>query len=180
MEGGEPSLSRLMEVTVVADGVFRVGLFRGGRPADRGGPARADHRGAGEPAELAAFADLVEVESACIADGPRLVTRRRPGERFFACGERTSGLEKTGTRQVFWNVDPPAGHTASFNNLYTSIPFTLALHEGRATGFFLDNPGLVEFALGKSDPSRLTATAPGSLVFYLFSGPTPRDVVEQF
>jgi len=78
------------------------------------------------------------------------------------------------------HIDPPAGHTASFNNLYTSIPFTIALHEGRATGFFLDDPGRVEFDLGKADPDRITATAHGSLVFYLFDGPTPRDVVEQY
>ena len=69
--------------------------------------------------------------------GPRVVKRRAPGERFFGCGERTSGLEKTGSHQVFWNVDPPAGHTASFNNLYTSIPFVLALTDGRAHGVVL-------------------------------------------
>ena len=64
------------------------------------------------------------------------VKLRPEGERYFGCGERTAGLEKTGTRQVFWNVDPPAGHTASFNNLYTSIPFVLCLREGRAHGVF--------------------------------------------
>jgi alpha-glucosidase len=45
----------------------------------------------------------------------RLYKRREDGERYFGCGERTSGLEKTGSNQIFWNVDPPAGHTASFN-----------------------------------------------------------------
>ena len=68
-----------------------------------------------------------------------LVKLRPPGERYFGCGERTAGLEKTGTRQVFWNVDPQEGHTASFNNLYTSIPFFVGLKGGRAHGVLFDN-----------------------------------------
>src|ERR687897_156357 len=31
----------------------------------------------------------------------RLYKRREHGERYFGCGERTSGLEKTGSHQVF-------------------------------------------------------------------------------
>src|ERR671917_2435780 len=31
---------------------------------------------------------------------PRLYKRREEGERYFACGERTSGLEKTGSYQI--------------------------------------------------------------------------------
>src|SRR5215210_445969 len=44
----------------------------------------------------------------------RLYKRREKGERYFGCGERTSGLEKTGSHQIFYNVDPPLGHTAAF------------------------------------------------------------------
>ena len=72
----------------------------------------------------------------------RLYKRREEAERYFGCGERTSGLEKTGSYQIFWNVDPPLGHTASFNNLYASIPFTLSLANGRAHGLFFDNTHL--------------------------------------
>src|SRR5687768_8608127 len=46
-----------------------------------------------------------------VAEFDGLAKLRPPGERYFGCGERTAGLEKTGTRQVFWNIDPPAGHT---------------------------------------------------------------------
>jgi alpha-glucosidase len=171
-----------MEVTAVADGVFRVGLFRDGRPSDYASPALADHPAPGEPVELAAFRDLVEIESSGFADGgPRLGTRRRPGERFFACGERTSGLEKTGSHQVFWNIDPPAGHTASFNNLYTSIPFVLSLCEGRAHGLLFDSTGRVEIDLAKADPSRVVyEAAGGDLVFYVFAGPSPREVLDRY
>ncbi|BBL79526.1 alpha-glucosidase [Rubrobacter xylanophilus] len=107
--------------------------------------------------------------------------RREEGERFFGCGERTSGLEKTGSHQVFWNVDPPAGHTAAFNNLYTSIPFLLSLRGGRAYGLLFDNPRRVEFDLAREDPRRVRLGAEGGdLVYYVFCGPTPRRVLERY
>ncbi|TCJ18292.1 DUF5110 domain-containing protein [Rubrobacter taiwanensis] len=111
----------------------------------------------------------------------RLYKRRAPGERYFACGERTGGLEKTNSHQIFWNIDPPAGHTASFNNLYTSIPFLLALREGRAWGLFFDSTHRVEFDLAREDEdlSRFEA-AGGSLVYYVFCGPTPRAVLDRY
>src|SRR3954470_1616391 len=166
-----------VETTAMAPDILRVGVFADGRPPDYRSEAVILEPAGGDvdPARLDPFAFEVLPDGKLRVSAPKL-----RGERFFGCGERTAGLEKTGTQQVFWNVDPPSGHTASFNNLYTSIPFTVALHEGRATGFFLDNPGMVEFDLGKADPDRISATAYGSLVFYLFSGPTPRDVVEQY
>lgn len=105
---------------------------------------------------------------------------RPPGERYFGCGERTAGLEKTGSRQVFWNVDPPEGHTASFNNLYTSIPFVLCLHEGLAHGVFYDHPGRIELDLAKTDPARVTVEASDDLEVSVILGPTPADVLERY
>jgi alpha-glucosidase len=111
----------------------------------------------------------------------QVVKRREPGERYFACGERTAGLEKTGSFQVFWNVDPPSGHTAAFNNLYTSIPFALSLRDGRAHGLLLDSTHRVEFDLGKADPERATfRAAGGDLVYYVFCGPSPGDVLDRY
>jgi alpha-glucosidase len=112
---------------------------------------------------------------------PRLYKRREDGERYFGCGERTSGLEKTGSYQIFWNVDPPLGHTASFNNLYASIPFILSLAKGRAHGLFFDNTHRVEFDLALEDEERACFGAEGgSLVYYVFCGPTPREVLGRY
>lgn len=113
----------------------------------------------------------------------RVYKTRPPTERTFGCGERTGGLEKTGSRQTFWNVDPPLWHTASHDNLYSSTPFVLALDErdGRAWGLFLDNAGRVQFDLAKERSDRYWFGADlGSLVYYVFAGPTPRDVLERF
>jgi alpha-glucosidase len=116
-----------------------------------------------------------------LGPAPRLHKRRAGGERFFGCGERTSGLDKTGSRQLFWNIDPPQGHNASFNNLYTSIPFVLSLTGGRAHGLFVDYPGRSEVDLAKADPGRVEwSVASGDLVYYVFCGPTPARVVERF
>jgi len=116
-----------------------------------------------------------------LGSAPRLYKRREEGERYFGCGERTSGLEKTGSYQIFWNVDPPLGHTASFNNLYASIPFTLSLANGRSYGLLFDNPGRVEFDLALEDEGRAYYGAEGgNLVYYVFCGPTPAEVLSGY
>lgn len=111
----------------------------------------------------------------------RLYKQHASREHYFGCGERTGDLDKMGSRQLFWNIDPPAGHTALQNSLYVSIPFTLALTDGRAWGLFLDNPGRVEFDLAHDDPQRSWfGTTTGDLVYYIFCGPTPREVVARY
>jgi alpha-glucosidase len=203
------------EVQAVAPGVFRVGLFGEGRPADYSSPAIVG----GSPVDAVARADGIETPygSARWADGliefvdpqgnvvaadaepmtlrghgdpfavpvtgggPRMVKRRAPGERFFGCGERTRGLEKTGSHQVFWNIDPPQGHTASFNNLYTSIPFVVSLVDGRAHGVLFDSTHRVEIDLAKADPDRVVyEAAGGDLVYYVILGPTPRELLDRY
>ena len=112
---------------------------------------------------------------------PRLYKRRETGERYFGCGERTSGLEKTGSYQLFWNVDPPIGHTASFNNLYSSVPFTFSMQDGSAHGLFFDNTHRVEFDLANVDEARSYHGAEGGdVVYYVFCGPTPEDVLQRY
>src|SRR6266700_3953941 len=102
-------------------------------------------------------------------------------ERYFGCGERTGELDKTGSQQIFWNIDPPRGHTALQNNLYVSIPFTLVLADGQAWGFFLDSTTRVEFDLAHEDAQRSWFGASnGDLIYYVFCGPTPRDVLARY
>jgi alpha-glucosidase len=122
-----------------------------------------------------------DVFSRPLGPRPRLYKRREEGERYFGCGERTSGLEKTGSYQIFWNVDPPLGHTASFNNLYTSIPFSFSITSGGAHGLLFDNPGRVEFDLALEDEGRAYYGAEGgNLIYYVFCGPTPAEVLARY
>src|SRR5260370_28008199 len=67
----------------------------------------------------------------------RVYKQHLAGAHYFRCGERTGELDKTGSRQLFWDVGPPRGQTALENNLYSSIPFTLVLSESQAWGLFV-------------------------------------------
>jgi len=116
-----------------------------------------------------------------LGDAVRLHKRREEGERSFGCGERTGGLDKTGTSQTFWNVDPPSGHTDAFDNIYSSIPFTLSATNGKFHGLLFDNTHRVEFDLGKKDGDLSAYEARGGdLVYYVFAGPTPKRVLERY
>ncbi len=128
-------------------------------------------------------APVVELANAAGTLGTpvRVYKQHMAGEHYFGCGERTGELDKTGSHQLFWNIDPPRGHTALQNNLYVSIPFTLALADGQAWGFFLDSPTRVEFDLAHEDPQRSWFEASnGDLVYYVFCGPTPQDVLARY
>jgi alpha-glucosidase len=172
-----------VEVARLAPDLIRIGCFPAGRPPDYRSEALARSFEPIAPASLDGLrAEAGSVEPGALF-GPtmRAVLPRRAGERFFGCGERTAGLEKTGTHQVFWNYDPPEGHTASLNILYTSIPFVLGLADGVARGIFLDNPGWTEIDLGKAVADEIAfETRTGNLVLYVFEGPTPRDVLERY
>ncbi|HET8913677.1 MAG TPA: glycoside hydrolase family 31 protein [Ktedonobacteraceae bacterium] len=111
----------------------------------------------------------------------RVYKKHEVGERYFGCGERTGELDKTNSHQLFWNIDPPRGHTALQNNLYVSIPFTLVLSNGQAWGFFLDSTTQVEFDLTHEETQRSWfGPSNGDLIYYVFCGPTPQDVLAQY
>lgn len=133
-----------------------------------------------DPARGMGFAPIgAEVDP--LGDPARVYKQHRPTTRYFGCGERTGGLDKTGSRQVFWNVDPPSGHTAALNNLYTSVPFVLAIEEGQCWGMFVDSGGRIEFDLASGDAEQCGfAVDGGPLIYYVFTGPTPRAVLERY
>src|SRR5216683_1339791 len=214
-----------VEVTAVANDLFRVGLFADGRPVDYRSEAVAKTDWPALAARVAADGTRIETSAAMAAisldplrigfedsngrqfavDDPslgmglaplappstRLVDplgspavvykQHLPGTHYFGCGERTGGLDKTASRQLFWNVDPPFGHTAALNNLYTSVPFVLALQDGVAWGMFVDSTYRLEFDLANQDPQRCGfAVDGGPLIYYVFVGPTPREVVARY
>ena len=218
--------SNAVEVTALADDLFRVGLFGGGQPCNYRSEAVPDVAWSTAEARIAVDTHEVRVETsratarvtldplritfqdperefACddeqlgmgfipvapaaagVVDplgSPAIVYKRHvPGTHYFGCGERTGGLDKTQSRQIFWNFDPPTQHTAALNNMYTSVPFVLAVHDGRAWGMFVDSSYRLEFDLVNEDPHRCGfAVDGGPLIYYLFAGPTPRAVLERY
>lgn len=131
-------------------------------------------------AETAALVPLANAVGT-LGTPARVFKQHVSGERYFGCGERIGALDKTGSHQVFWNIDPPQGHTALQNNLYVSIPFTLVMAHGQAWGLFLDSSGKVEFDLAAEHPERSWfGTASGDLIYYVFCGPTPQAVLARY
>jgi alpha-glucosidase len=111
----------------------------------------------------------------------RVYKRHLAEEHYFGCGERTDGLVKTGSHPLFWNIDPPRGHTALQNNLYVSIPFTLVMANGLAWGLFLDSSTRAEFDLAcESSERSWFGASNGDLVYYVFCGPTHHEVLARY
>jgi len=103
-----------------------------------------------------------------------------PDEQYFGLGEKSTPLDKRGRSYVMWNTDP-AGFDASTDPLYQSVPFFLALRNGRAYGIFFDNTYRSSFDLGEESPDLLSFGAEGGeLNYYVFSGPSPKQVISRF
>lgn len=115
-------------------------------------------------------------------DGPRVRCWKwmPPDEHYFGLGEKSNPLEKRGHSYVMWNTDP-AGFDASTDPLYQSVPFLLALREGRAYGLFFDNTYRSSFDLGAESPDLYSFGAEGGDInYYFFSGPDPKKVIGRF
>jgi alpha-glucosidase len=101
-------------------------------------------------------------------------------EQYFGLGEKSTPLDKRGRSYVMWNHDP-SGFDASTDPLYQSVPFFLALRQGRAHGIFFDNTFRSSFDMAAEAPDLYSFGAEGGeLNYYFFAGPTPKDVVARF
>ena len=115
-------------------------------------------------------------------EGPRVRCWKwmPPDEHYFGLGEKSTPLDKRGRSYVMWNTDP-AGFDASTDPLYQSVPFLLALRDGRSYGLFFDNTYRSSFDLGAETPDLYSFGAEGGeLNYYFFSGPDPKQVIGRF
>ncbi|XP_060910669.1 lysosomal alpha-glucosidase [Labrus mixtus] len=102
-----------------------------------------------------------------------------PSQFIYGLGEHRS----TFLHDVHWNTltmwardVPPMEHT----NLYGAHPFYLLMEDGgNAHGFFLLNSNAMDVALQPA-PALTWRTIGGILDFYLFLGPDPAAVIEQY
>ncbi len=105
-------------------------------------------------------------------------------EALFGLGESTGPLDKRGLVREFWNIDvlghAPAIHPG-LRSQYVAIPFAISLRDGRAAGFFWDNPAHHTWDLGATDrDSCRMSAAHGAIDLHLFSGPGVDHVVQRF
>jgi len=117
-----------------------------------------------------------------VGDG-RVVLRRSmpPDEHYYGFGQKEGFLDKRGRRMVMWATDDPL-HTPTTDPLYQSIPFFLALRQGKAHGFFLDSGARSIFDMGSLDPAShycITVYSP-NLDAYIFAGPEIGSIIARY
>ncbi|MBI3549860.1 MAG: glycoside hydrolase family 31 protein [Elusimicrobia bacterium] len=101
-------------------------------------------------------------------------------ERYYGMGDKAGPLDRREMAFVNWNSDV-FGWQESTDPLYKSIPFFLAMRDGRAYGLYLDNTHRSHFDFGKSARGALAFGADdGQLDYYFFAGPHPKRVIEDF
>src|ERR1700722_6411970 len=101
-------------------------------------------------------------------------------EHYFGLGDKTGPLDRRGHAYTMWNTDAYR-FQESTDPIYKSIPFFMAFRAGMATGVFLDNTWRTNFDFGKESPSSYSFGAVGGPVdYYIFPGPSPREVVETY
>ena len=100
-------------------------------------------------------------------------------EHYFGLGEKSNLLDKRGRSYTEWNTDP-AGFDAGYDPLYQSVPFFIALRQGRAYGLFFDNTFHSSFDFGVEEHDLYSFGAEGGeMNYYFFAGPTPKAVVSR-
>jgi alpha-glucosidase len=124
---------------------------------------------------------LHDAHPACFTGHAFRVSETMPtDEHYFALGDKTGPFDRRGQAFDLWNTDAYR-FQESTDPLYKSIPFFVSFRAGAAAGVFLDNTWRSSFDFGKDAQDIYSfGAADGPLDYYIFAGPTPRDVVEQY
>ena len=101
-------------------------------------------------------------------------------DHFYGFGEKTGFLDKRGEKMTMWNTDVYAPHNPEIDALYQSIPYFMTVRNGNAHGIFFDNTGKTVFDMKSSTESYSFSAETGQLDYYVFAGPTPKAVLEQY
>jgi alpha-glucosidase len=102
------------------------------------------------------------------------------GEVYYGFGEKTGSLVKNGTYMEMWNTDAWQ-YSPKTDRLYQSIPFFVALNNGKSYGIFFDNTYLSFFDMGKENKDVYTFGAEGGeMNYYFIYGPHPKKVIEKY
>jgi alpha-glucosidase len=96
--------------------------------------------------------------------------RRSPFELYYGFGEKALPMSRHQQYMTMWNSDTP-GYGSGLDPIYETIPFFIALSQGKSYGVFLDNTYRSHFDMGKTEISRYVfGAAGGELDYYVFTG----------
>lgn len=110
------------------------------------------------------------------------VTKQAPeGVRYFGLGDKTFDAQDLRGREFEnWNTDA-YGYDWGDDPLYRSIPFYMALIEGRGYGIFLDNTFRTRFSFDhKGDGVSSFSAEGGVMSYYFINGPELTTVAERY
>jgi alpha-glucosidase len=101
-------------------------------------------------------------------------------EHYFGLGDKTGPLDRRNEAFTLWNTDA-FRFQESTDPLYKSIPYFMTYRAGHAVGVLLDNTWRTSFDFGKESAGVYSfGGAAGPLDYYVFYGPSPRQVVETY
>jgi alpha-glucosidase len=111
---------------------------------------------------------------------------RNPGERFYALGERSGPMDRSGRRLRLTNLDAMGYDAETGDPLYKHIPYVLAADaNGACHGEFIDNTSDMVFDFGAELDNyhghyRHVRAAAGDLDLWMIAGPDPLAVTRRF
>ncbi|MGA2888696.1 MAG: TIM-barrel domain-containing protein [Terracidiphilus sp.] len=101
-------------------------------------------------------------------------------EHYFGLGDKTGPLDRRNEAFTLWNTDAYR-FQESTDPLYKSIPYFMTYRAGRTAGVLLDNTWRTSFDFGKESAGIYSfGAASGAVDYYLFYGPSPKQVVETY
>lgn len=126
---------------------------------------------------------LVQRDAAPIefhGDSFRIRKAMAADEHFFGLGDKTGPLDRREQAFTLWNTDAYR-FQESTDPLYKSIPFFMTFRAGLAAGVLLDNTWRSSFDFGKESRDSYSFGAEnGPVDYYVFYGPSPKQVVEAY
>ena len=126
---------------------------------------------------------LVQRDAAPIefhGDSFRIRKAMAADEHFFGLGDKTGPLDRREQAFTLWNTDAYR-FQESTDPLYKSIPFFMTFRAGLASGVLLDNTWRSSFDFGKESRDSYSFGAEnGPVDYYVFYGPSPKQVVEAY
>jgi len=101
-------------------------------------------------------------------------------EHYFGLGDKIGPLDRRNQAFTLWNTDAYR-FQESTDPLYKSIPYFMAYRAGITTGILMDNTWRTSFDFGKESSGIYSfGAAAGPIDYYLFYGPSPKQVVETY
>ena len=101
-------------------------------------------------------------------------------EHYFGLGDKTGPLDRRDQAFSLWNTDAYR-FQESTDPIYKSIPYFMTYRAGSAAGVLLDNTWRTSFDFGKETKNAYSfGAADGPVDYYVFYGPTPKQVVEAY